>query len=134
MQQYLKGKLENYFFSKDFISGSDFNPKNWEDYTKHNYSKFNPLHTWVEFINRLIGVICGICVLILGFYSLQFFKIKPIITVLSTVTIIAVGFQAWLGKLVVDSNLAPYKITVHMFMAIIILCLIILIYRKSDAK
>ena len=32
-------------------------------------------------------------------------------------------FQAWLGKLVVDSNLAPYKITVHMFMAIIIFML-----------
>ena len=35
------------------------------------------------------------------------------------------GFQAWLGKLVVDSNLAPYKITVHMVMALVIVCLII---------
>ena len=55
---------------KDFISGSNFNPKNWQDYTKHDYSIFNPLHTWVEFINRLIGVVCGISVLILGFYCI----------------------------------------------------------------
>ena len=61
---------------RDFISGSDFNPKNWQDYTKHDYSVFNPLHTWVEFINRLIGVVCGISVLILGFYSIQFYKKK----------------------------------------------------------
>jgi len=61
---------------KDFTSGSDFNPKNWQDYTKHDYSVFNPLHTWVEFINRLIGVVCGISVLILGFYSIQFYKKK----------------------------------------------------------
>jgi len=67
----------------NFTSGLDFDDKNWVDYTKHDYSKFNPLHTWVEFINRLIGVICGISVLILGFYSLQFFKNKTIITILS---------------------------------------------------
>ena len=112
----------------NFTSGSSFNPKNWEDYTKHDYSKFNPLHTWVEFINRLIGVICGISVLILGFYSLQFYKSKPIKTLLSLLTIIAVGFQAWLGKIVVDSNLNPYSITIHMLMALLIISILIFIY------
>ena len=126
--------------NKDFMSGSDFNSKNWEEYTKHDYSKFNPLHTWVEFINRLIGAICGICVLILGFYSLQFFRIKPIIIVLSTLTIIAVGFQAWLGKIVVDSNLNPYSITIHMLMALLIISILIFIYflntnyKKNNVK
>ena len=117
---------------KDFISGSSFNTQNWEGYTKHDYSKFKPLHTWVEFINRLIGVICGISVLILGFYSLQFVKNKPILTFLSLLTIIAVGFQAWLGKTVVDSNLAPYRISLHMAMALlIVLGLIFLLYSTG---
>ena len=116
----------------NFTSGLDFDDKNWEDYTKHDYSKFNPLHTWVEFINRLIGVICGISVLILGFYSLQFFKNKPIITLLSLLTIIAVGFQAWLGKIVVDSNLNPYSITIHMLMALLIISILIFIYSLNS--
>ena len=116
----------------NFTSGLDFDHKNWEDYTKHDYSKFNPLHTWVEFINRLIGVICGISVLILGFYSLQFFKNKPIITLLSLLTIIAVGFQAWLGKIVVDSNLNPYSITIHMLMVILIISILIFIYSLNS--
>ena len=122
--------------NKDFMSGSDFNSKNWEEYTKHDYSKFNPLHTWVEFINRLIGVVCGISVLILGFYSIQFYKNKPIITLLSTLTIIAVGFQAWLGKIVVDSNLSPYSITIHMLMALLIISILIFIYslRSNNKK
>ena len=126
--------------NKDFISGSDFNPKNWQDYTKHDYSVFNPLHTWVEFINRLIGVVCGISVLILGFYSIQFYKNKPIITLLSLLTIIAVGFQAWLGKIVVDSNLSPYSITIHMLMALLIISILIFIhfqngnYKKNNVK
>lgn len=125
---------------KDFTSGSDFNPKNWQDYTKHDYSVFNPLHTWVEFINRLIGVVCGISVLILGFYSIQFYKNKPIITLLSLLTIIAVGFQAWLGKIVVDSNLSPYSITIHMLMALLIISILIFIhfqngnYKKNNVK
>lgn len=125
---------------KDFTSGSDFNPKNWQDYTKHDYSVFNPLHTWVEFINRLIGVVCGISVLILGFYSIQFYKNKPIITLLSLMTIIAVGFQAWLGKIVVDSNLSPYSITIHMLMALLIISILIFIhfqngnYKKNNVK
>ena len=117
---------------KDFISGSDFNSKNWEEYTKHDYSKFNPLHTWVEFINRLIGVVCGISVLILGFYSIQFYKNKPFITFLSLLIIIAVGFQAWLGKIVVDSNLSPYSITIHMLMALLIISILIFIYSLSS--
>ena len=116
----------------NFTSGLDFDHKNWEGYTKHDYSKFNPLHTWVEFINRLIGVICGISVLILGFYSLQFFKNRPIITLLSLLTIIAVGFQAWLGKIVVDSNLNPYSITIHMLMALLIISILIFIYSLNS--
>ena len=124
----------------NFTSGLDFDHKNWEDYTKHDYSKFNPLHTWVEFINRLIGVVCGISVLILGFYSIQFYKNKPIITLLSLLTIIAVGFQAWLGKIVVDSNLSPYSITIHMLMALLIISILIFIhfqngnYKKNSVK
>ena len=35
------------------------------------------------------------------------------------------AFQAWLGKTVVDSNLAPYKITIHMLMALVIVGLIL---------
>ena len=125
---------------KNFTSGLYFNLKNWEDYTKHDYSKFNPLHTWVEFINRLIGVICGISVLIMGFYSLKFFKNEPIITLLSSLTIIAVGFQAWLGKIVVDSNLNPYSITIHMLMALLIISILFFIsslkinYKKNVVK
>ena len=42
------------------------------------------------------------------------------------------GFQAWLGKLVVDSNLAPYKITVHMLMALVIISLIIYSIFKTQ--
>ena len=63
--------------------------------------------------------------------SFFFWKDKKIITVLSTLTLLGLGFQAWLGKTVVDSNLAPYKITLHMIMALIIVAMILYVIFKS---
>ena len=42
---------------------------------------------------------------------------------------ILIGFQGWLGSLVVSSNLAPTKITVHMLVALIILAELIYLYH-----
>ena len=42
--------------STDFTSSSSATQTdNWEAYTKHDYAVFNPTHTWIEFINRLLG-------------------------------------------------------------------------------
>ncbi len=105
---------------------------NWSEYTKHDYSKFNVYHTWIEYINRLIGAIAGLSVLILFFNSLKFLKTKKIITGLSFLALIAIIFQAWLGKMVVDSNLMANTITVHMLMAIVLLFILYSILAISN--
>jgi cytochrome c oxidase assembly protein subunit 15 len=51
----------------DFISKSSFDSNNWEKYTKHDYAIFNPIHTWVEYINRLLAGIACIITFILSF-------------------------------------------------------------------
>ncbi len=128
-------KNKKFYSAKNsFISSDKFVLANWLEYTKHDYNEFSVINTWFEFINRLIGAIAGIATLVMFVFSLNYIKNKPTITFMSFLVVLSMIFQAWLGKLVVDSNLAPYKITVHMFMAILILCLIILIYRKSDVK
>ena len=68
------------------------------------------------------------------FLSTYEFKRNKKLTFLSSIVVLSMGFQAWLGKLVVDSNLAPYKISTHMLMAIVIVCLLIYIIKKADAK
>ena len=121
---------------KDFISNNVLNISNWVNYTKHDYSEFDSTKTWIEFINRLIGVIAGLSTLIMLFISFYYFKQKKILILNSLLIIFGMGFQAWLGKLVVDSNLAPYKITVHMLMALVIICLIIysIFLAEQDEK
>ena len=38
----------------DFISSDTLDTTNWETYSKHDYTTYDPVHTWVEFINRLV--------------------------------------------------------------------------------
>jgi cytochrome c oxidase assembly protein subunit 15 len=91
----------------------------------HDYAVYDPVHTWIEYINRLIGALAGIPILILAILSFWLFKENPWITVIALLTVFGMGFQAWLGKTVVDSNLAPFKITIHMVMALIIVVFIL---------
>jgi cytochrome c oxidase assembly protein subunit 15 len=102
---------------------------NWEAYTKHSYATFNPLHTWVEFINRLIGALTGIPALLL--IALSFFggwryrSWNPFRW--SVVHLFFLGLVAWMGKKVVDGNLIPFSITLHMLGAVFILMALALI-------
>ena len=82
----------------------------------------------------MIGAIAGFSTLIMFFLSTYEFKRNKKLTFLSGLVVLSMGFQAWLGKLVVDSNLSPYKISIHMLMAIVIVCLLIYIIKKADAK
>jgi cytochrome c oxidase assembly protein subunit 15 len=124
---------ETLFYANDkFKSKNKFEMSNWSEYTKHDYSKFNVYHTWIEYINRLIGAIAGLSVLILFVNSLKFLKTKKIITGLSFLALIVIIFQAWLGKMVVDSNLMANTITVHMLMAIVLLFILFSILAISN--
>ena len=113
------------FAKEDFKSGNYIDLNNWNDYTKHDYSDFDPVKTWIEFLNRLIGVVAGLATLLMLFLSISLWKKKKTIFFISLAIVLGMGFQAWLGKLVVDSNLAPYKITTHMLMALVIVSLLI---------
>tara|TARA_B100000780_G_scaffold254192_2_gene202173 strand:+ start:8340 stop:9362 length:1023 start_codon:yes stop_codon:yes gene_type:complete len=111
----------------DFKSDKEYNSSNWVPYLKHDYSVFNAYHTWIEFINRLIGAIAGVATLLMFFFSLSYWRKNKIVVFGSLIVVLGMGFQAWLGKEVVDSNLLPLKITIHMLMALIILALLVLL-------
>ena len=119
---------------KDFNSSTTIDFSNWEIYDKHNYTTFNATHTWVEFINRLLGVISGLIVLGLFIRSLWWIRSTPILAVFSFLTVVGMGIQAWLGKTVVDSNLLPSKISLHMVMALLIVSGLLFIRAKSHGN
>ena len=120
-----------------FKSGEIFSRELWEKYPKHDYAEFYVQKTWIEYINRLLGALLG--VLVLGCFVISFFQAKPkrALVLWSFSLVVLTGFQGWLGALVVSSNLAPVKITIHMFAALLLLAIIIWIVeisRRSENK
>jgi cytochrome c oxidase assembly protein subunit 15 len=120
--------------TQTFQSGLTIDPQNWEAYTKHDYTTFNATHTWVEFINRLLGAISGLIVLALFIRSLWWVRKQPILPLFSFFAVVGMGVQAWLGKTVVDSNLLPSKISLHMIMALLIVSVLLFVRAKSHGK
>jgi cytochrome c oxidase assembly protein subunit 15 len=117
---------------ENFVTKEVFNENNWEAYTKHDYATFNVWHTWIEYINRLLGALAGLATLILAVYSLRFWKKNKRITIFSWLVVFGMAFQAWLGATVVYSVLEPVKITIHMVMALVIVAIILYLIFKSD--
>lgn len=92
---------------------------------------FNPVKTWIEYINRLIGVIIGLLIFAVFAYSIRFWNTHRTWTILAFTTFVLVGFQGWIGSIVVSTNLTPWTITLHMFLALIIVALLIFLANQS---
>jgi len=116
----------------NFNTTETFNPKMWKPYKAHDYAVFNVWHTWIEYINRLATVLLGIPILLLTAVSFWLYRRKPWLTYLSILVLFTLGFQAWLGKTVVDSNLLPLKITMHMIVAFVLVALLLFIIFKAQ--
>ena len=93
---------------------------------------FNPTKTWIEYINRVIGVIIGFLIFAVFVVSWRFRKTSLRLTIVSALTFLLVGFQGWLGSFVVSTNLTPWTITVHMFLALVIVALLIYLVHESS--
>ncbi len=90
--------------------------------------EFNAAKTWTEYINRVIGAITGFLLLGCVLYSIRYLKLRKRIFFLSLINVILVGFQAWLGSIVVSTNLLAWVVTVHMLVALLILAISIYTY------
>ncbi len=94
-------------------------------------AEFNATKTWTEYINRLLGAVIGLLVLATFAASWAYRSYDPTITVLSFVAVLAVGFQGWIGSVVVSTNLLPWMVTMHMLLALLIVCLLTYVVVRS---
>lgn len=113
----------------NFKSSDSFNQNNWEKYKKHDYAIFNVYHTWTEYINRLFGALLGFFALIMLFLSIKKWRQDKWLSILAVLQLFFIGFEAWLGKVTVDYNLAPVTITYHM-LGVLVLIVLQLLYLK----
>ena len=110
-------------------------PTNYHEiYAQRGYqnTQFNPVKTWTEYSNRLVGVSIGFLIFLTAWSSRIFLKSDKTIFYLSLSTFLLVGFQGWLGSSVVASNLKPVMITIHMLLALVIVALLIYTIARSQ--
>lgn len=92
---------------------------------------FDPFKTWVEYLNRLLGVLIGLFIFITLLLSASYFRRDRVVFYAVLAAFLMTGFQGWLGSVVVSTNLAPFMITLHMVVALLIVA--VLIYAVSRA-
>jgi cytochrome c oxidase assembly protein subunit 15 len=114
-----------------------FNRADWYKYPKHDYAVFNPLHTWVEYLNRLATVVYGIPIMLLSVCALllwiRYGDQRAFL--LALFTDVLIGYEVWLGKMVVDQNLKENSITLHMLGSLgIVVCLMLLVNHLSGSR
>lgn len=95
---------------------------------------FNATKTWIEYINRLIGVLIGLFIFITVILGWRLRKTDARLFWLSLAGLIGVGLEGFLGSIVVSTNLMPQFITVHMILAILLLLVLITAWHLSKQK
>ena len=110
-------------------------PANYHQiYAERGYqnTQFNPVKTWTEYTNRLVGVTIGFLIFLTAWSSRIYLKSDKTIFYLAVSVFLLVAFQGWLGSSVVASNLKPFMITLHMLLALFIVALLIYTIARSQ--
>ena len=125
-----KRQLKNRRFAKtlDVLGFSDLAQRLRDDKSILEPESFNAAKTWTEYINRLIGAITGVFLFACAILSAVYLKSKKRIFFLSLFNLFLVGFQAWLGSIVVSTNLVAWIVTLHMLIALGIVAISIYTY------
>ena len=104
------------------------------DPTVYVEEAFNVRKTWTEYLNRLVGFAAGNAMLIAFVWMLVVYRKRKFV-LLMLLNLILMGIEGWFGSIVVATNLVPWTITVHLFLALVIIGLqLYLLYAMDPSK
>lgn len=133
---YAEKRLEKNKRVATILSGFGFNDlsdKLINDKSLYVEADFNPVKTWIEYINRLVGVIIGLLIFGTLIFSVPLRKVKPEVFWYSVTAFVLVLFEGWLGSLVVSTNLMPFMVSIHMGLAIVLVFVLIMaVFKAGD--
>lgn len=95
--------------------------------------EFNAVKTWIEYVNRLLGVLSGFFVFGTLVASLAYLKKDKAIFWGSFAAFILIGITGWLGSRVVATELAQYMITIHLLLAILVAFVLLFVLARANS-
>ncbi len=93
--------------------------------------QFNVFKTWMEYVNRLVGVLVGFLIVLTLVFSIRYIRRSPSVFIGALAAFLLVLYQGWLGGQVVRSGLQSGMITIHMVIAVLILNVLIWTWFQS---
>lgn len=94
---------------------------------------FDPLMTWIEYLNRLLGALVGLFILATLIVAVIDFRRRRSVLLPTIGAFVGVLIAAWLGARVVAHELAPWMVTVHLGAAIaVVSCLVVAVVNASS--
>jgi len=102
--------------------------------TQYIETDFNPVKTWIEYLNRLLGALIGVFVFLTVVFALPYWRRDRAIFWLALTSFLLTGVQGYLGSLVVSTNLLPVMVTVHMALALVIVALLLYAVDRARRK
>lgn len=94
-------------------------------------AQFDITTAWIEYINRLCGVVVGLLILITAIWAIAKFRKQKRILYPAMAAAVLTALTGLQGSVVIKSMLEPVIITVHLILALIIL--MFMIYTTAQA-
>jgi heme o synthase len=76
---------------------------------------------WIEWLHRGVAVVVGLLVLALTAVAVLRYRRQPSLVIAAVAALVLTGFQAWLGKVTVDTANAGQWVTAHLATAMVLL-------------
>lgn len=92
---------------------------------EYNPELFNVQLAWIEYINRMIGVLIGFLIIGTLYYAIKDHRENKRILYPAITSFVLVLFQGWLGGQVVEQELVSWLVTAHLVLALIIVSLLL---------
>lgn len=94
-------------------------------------SLFNFTLAWIEYANRLVGVVIGILIALTAVLAIRYFRNDKKILYTSIAAALLVAFQGWQGGRVVALQLKPHVVSLHTAIALVIISLLVYVTYQA---
>jgi cytochrome c oxidase assembly protein subunit 15 len=91
----------------------------------------NLVLAWIEYLNRILGVILGILVVITAILAIKNFRKVPSVLWTSIAAALMVALLGWQGGKVVQTHLEPLLVSMHFLIALLLASLLVYASLKA---
>jgi heme a synthase len=95
-------------------------------------AQLNLTKTWIEYVNRLVGVVIGLLIVWTCVVAWRRARAHPRILAAVSAALLLVAFQGWQGGQIVKKSLDPRLVTVHLVLALVIVMLLVFAAVEID--